>query len=430
MRGVSHVAALVLGVALIPGAGGPASAEAPSCQGRRATIVGHADPDGTLLGTAGDDVIVTRGIGMVRAGAGADRICVTGTNSARGHFVDAGTGDDRIVVSTARPDSVEADLGQGEDVFRGGAGNDFVPGDGSASETEERDRISTGAGHDEINIGTPGVTTRDAVDLGGGDDLLEVHGLLAPEVRPQGGGGADTLWIRPGVPGHAWAFDNVAETARMDGVVQSRWAGFERFELNWLEATTVSFTGGRAAERVSAPSVLDRATMGGGDDSLTVALPRDGRVLDLRGGTGRDFFSAIGTAVTVDLAVGAAWDDTVGSRSAPNARLTAFDGAGGLADDLRLIGDAGDNLLAGAGCEVTASGGRGDDRIRSTWEYDWFACSRAESVAVFSGGPGRDVLTGGSGPDRLRGGPGHDTAVGRKGRDLCRAEVRRGCEVR
>jgi hypothetical protein len=38
----------------------------------------------------------------------------------------------------------------------------------------------------------------------------------------------------------------------------------------------------------------------------------------------------------------------------------------GAADRVRLVGDAADNLLDGAGCEIRSSGGSGADRIRST----------------------------------------------------------------
>jgi Ca2+-binding RTX toxin-like protein len=438
LRGVGRVAPALLVVALVPGLSGPSGAAAPTCQGRRATIVGHpGSSSDTLRGTAGDDVIVTRGIGSVRAGAGADRICVTGTNSSRSHYVDAGTGDDRVVVATSRPDRVEAELGEGDDTFRGGAGTDFVHGEapvmtgqGVPEQVEGRDRISTGGGDDEVRVGLAGESTRDVVDLGPGADLLGVDGLLAPDVRPRGGGGSDDLRLRPDLPGHAWAFDNVSETARLDGAVQSRWDGFEGFLMDALDASTVSFAGGSADERVSAPRTLARATLGAGNDSLYLLNLPDDHLVQVRGGIGRDLFYAnAGPDVTVDLTAGAAWSDT-GSANAPDARLAGFENAGGAADRVHLVGDAADNLLDGAGCEIRSSGGSGADRIRSTWIPDQFACDQTESAASFSGGPGRDVLSGGAGRDRLLGGPGHDTADGHRGRDLCHAEVRRSCELR
>ncbi|GAA1141217.1 hypothetical protein [Nocardioides aquiterrae] len=432
--GSALVAPLALAAGLLSLAG-PAGAGAPTCQGRPATIVGHPG-SGDLVGTPGDDVIVTRGAGGVRAKAGDDRVCVTGASSDGHVYVDAGPGDDRVVTSTPRSQRVSASLGEGDDTFRGGPEPDgvqgegpVVTGDGIPAPVEGLDRISTGGGSDSVRIGLAGSTSHDEVDLGAGDDLLQVDGLLAPDVRPRGRAGTDTLWPMPDQDGHAWSFDNVTETALMDGAVQSRWQAFEHFVLTWLKPSSVDFTGGPAGEEVTAPSQLTGAAMGAGDDRLYVGLPDD-HVVEARGGSGHDlFFARADAAVTVDLPAGAAWDET-GAAIAPDALLRAFEDAGGLANQVRLVGDDGDNLLDAAGCDVGATGGAGDDRLRSSWVYDTFACNRTDATASFAGGHGDDVLLGGGGPDRLLGGPGHDRAVGKHGRDLCRAEVRRTCERR
>jgi hypothetical protein len=45
------------------------------------------------------------------------------------------------------------------------------------------------------------------------------------------------------------------------------------------------------------------------------------------------------------------------------------------------------------------------------------------------GGPGNDVLSGGFYPEHLLGGRGVDKTYGRGGHDVCRAEVKDGCEA-
>lgn len=260
------VAPLVLATWLLPGAG-PVGAAAPTCQGRPATIVGHPG-SGDLVGTPSDDVIVTRGAGAVRAKAGDDRICVTGDRSDRSIFVDAGPGDDRVVTSTARSQAVSVSLGEGDDMFRGGPEADGVQGEASVvtgpgipEQVEGLDRISTGGGVDAVRVGLAGSTSHDEVVLGPGADSLQVDGLLAPDVRPRGGRESDLLWMMPEVEGNAWSFDNVSETAWMDGSVQSRWQSFEQFVLTWLRPSSLEFRGGPAAEEVSAPHQLVRAEM-------------------------------------------------------------------------------------------------------------------------------------------------------------------------
>ena len=64
---------------------------APLCNGLTPTQTG--EPGITLIGTAGDDVIVTKGAARVDSGAGDDSICVTGRGTA---VVNAGPGDDFV----------------------------------------------------------------------------------------------------------------------------------------------------------------------------------------------------------------------------------------------------------------------------------------------------------------------------------------------
>lgn len=442
--GLTIVASMVLAAALLPAvaaaSGAPSGDAAPMCQGHRATIVGHPEMHENLRGTAGADVIVTGGAGWVYAGRGADRVCVTGTNRDRRHFVSTGPGDDRVVVATSRPDLVSAVLGMGDDRFRGGAGDDVVnaeiaevPARGPEP-AEGHDRISTGAGTDYVDVGLPWATTRDVVDLGPGDDGLFVLGLLGPGVRPRGRAGSDLLEIIPDEPGqqlaHDWVFDNVLETATRDGVLQSRWSSFEQFGLTELQAVTEVFIGGDADETVSSDAALLEATMGGGDDSLSMWFLPDDHQAGVSGGPGRDVFGAQDHSVVVDLAAGVAWNAT-GSVEAPDVRLDGFEAATAVAQSVRLDGDAGANVLDAYGCDVVSRGGAGADLLRSTQVRDpdiFPSCEGGVAGVAFYGGPGRDVLTGGDGADRLFGDAGYDRADGGDGADLCLAEIQRSCE--
>ena len=74
------------------------------CQGQAATLVGSPDVM-TLVGTDGDDVIVTNGSWVIYADDGNDRVCVTGNTG----LVYAGFGDD--VVDTTAASSGRSFLG-------------------------------------------------------------------------------------------------------------------------------------------------------------------------------------------------------------------------------------------------------------------------------------------------------------------------------
>ncbi|WP_296604733.1 hypothetical protein [Nocardioides sp.] len=433
-RGVAVLATTVVVGVVAPAVSAVSAAAVPMCQGHRATIVGDRTSPGVLKGTGGDDVIVTRGH-YVRSKAGDDRICVTG--DATYVTVDAGSGDDRVVVKGSRRMRVHAILGRGQDVYLGGAGRDQVDADpevraGHPSPDDELDRVSTRGGKDTVEIGVPRQTTHDVLDLGDGADQVQVYGLLGSDVRPRGGAGTDYLGLIPNgnasedPPNGNWVIDNALETATVDGVVQSHWDAFEWFTPSDLNAETVRFVGGDAAELLAADHELVSASMGGGDDVVAMGFFGGVQDVNLSGGPGSDTLSVGSRELTVDLAAGELWDES-GSADDPQVRFDTFENASGYAGFLRIIGDAQDNVLRAYGCDVVVTGGAGDDRLQATPADPEDKCQGNPGVD-FSGEAGSDVLLGGPGPDRLDGGEDHDVAAGRGGIDVCLAEVRRACE--
>ena len=131
---------------LVALAGPPAQAElgperaAPTCNGLPLTAEGS--PNGTVIGTAGDDVILTRGATRVDAGAGNDSICVTGKGTA---VINAGPGDD-FVGARAHKGKSFVSLGFGDDAFYGGDGNDRVWSQEASNQTspDDSDLIDSG----------------------------------------------------------------------------------------------------------------------------------------------------------------------------------------------------------------------------------------------------------------------------------------------
>ena len=130
----------------------------------------------TVMGTAGDDVIVATGtVGqLIRAGSGNDIICgsagpdriLAGDGndtvfSGNGDdVVTAGNGNDIVDAGDGR-DNVAG--GEGDDVMRGGAGNDRVAGDGGD------DRVTGNNGSDLL----VGGTGDDALDGGSSPDVID-----------------------------------------------------------------------------------------------------------------------------------------------------------------------------------------------------------------------------------------------------------------
>jgi hypothetical protein len=155
---------LVLGVLSAP----PASA-AETSTGVRCTIVGTAGDD-LLVGTPSRDVICGRGgDDVIRSGAGNDLVDA----GAGGDVVRAGSGDDRVLAATGADDVAG---GTGSDTITGGGGADDIQGDAGS------DAIAGGGGQDDLS----GEGGADDVSGGAGDDTLEGGGS-GDDLDGQGG---------------------------------------------------------------------------------------------------------------------------------------------------------------------------------------------------------------------------------------------------
>ena len=286
------------------------------CNGLTPTETG--EPGITLIGTAGNDVIVTRGAARVDTGAGDDSICVTGRGSA---VVNAGPGDD-FVGARAHKGKTFVSLGFGDDIFFGGSGDDRVWSQEASNQSspDDQDRIETGPGEDYVISGSSVAPNTDVVSLGPGDDALVTYGFAAGATL-LGGHGTNTYQPLPGpdVSGD-WTFDNVIGQASLDSVTRLVWTSFQRFDLKGLHGSTSRFLGSRASEWV---------VMGGTCRAV------------LRGRAGDD-------RLTVDV-------EGCSSLPAGDALLV-----GGPGDD-QLNGSNGDDVLRGGGGRDRADGGDGTD---------------------------------------------------------------------
>lgn len=443
---LSRLVALVvlpaLAPALVAAVPGSARAATPTCQGLPATIVGHGQS--SMVGTPGDDVVVTRGVQIVGTGGGDDTVCVTALGDRRTTQLSTGRGDDRVVNTAGR--EVQVDLGLGSDSYVGGAGRDDVTtGDDEQGSLDERDTVRTGAGADTVSSGSGYGELADDVDLGSGRDTLYLSGRVAGGgARFVGGTASDELRlygplpsdIDPDAPadplgGADWVIANTPTTgtAEADGEVRLTWRGFERFVLG-AEAASYRFIGSDRDESVDSYTLTD-ALMAGGDDTVITHIEPQTGTID--GGPGRDLadLGACQGLATADLA-----RDTYRCQESEATTTVALPGLEDLAviaQRARLRGSEASEKLVAEACRGTVTGLGGNDRLRSrTFTDDGWAPPYCEvpinGVVALDGGRGNDTLYGRWGPDRLLGGPGRDRAYGGVGRDTCRAELELSCE--
>jgi Ca2+-binding RTX toxin-like protein len=385
-------AALAAGL-LALGAAPPAEDEEPRCHGRLAKIVG-TDGDDNLRGTNGRDVIWA-GLGddQVHSGLGNDLVC----GGPGADILHGGRGNDTVDGGAGDRDQAIGDLG--DDRVLGGPG-DFDEVAGSLG----IDVLSGGTGSFDLVHGDYGY---DRMDGGaGGGDIAS----FATDVAAAGGGG-----VRVSLRDHR---------ARGDG--HDRLFRFEGIEGSAFKDVLI---GSKGDNVIDGGAGDDTIIGGGGRDVLVGGEGRD-RCKGARGRTvscGREPRVKASAYVELDEAmggggglqiIGAGGDDDITVAFDDRTRTFGISAAKGIAlpkSCLRVSPTQGNCPMDGPARWLMADLGPGDDRLRVEGSL---AGAQNVRIAgglgddVIRGGPEDDLIEAGRGSDRLYGGAGSDGLIG------------------
>ena len=350
--------------------------------------------DGTVQGTAGDDII-NPDIPFVDADGdavdGLDGI-LPGDEGTNNDVIDAMGGDDTVFAGLGEDDVFG---GTGDDLLDGGQGNDTLfGGDGS-------DNVYGGEGNDVIDTSIP--NTGAAPDVGypfQTPDPASGNPFPFPgydeDTDPDndkdfvsGGSGDDT--IRTGDDDDTIYGDSGNDTIS---------AGFD---------DDLVF-GGSGNDLIEGSEGNDEIDGGAGDDTIyggledpfadLVSFPDDEP--DANG------FQDLVPENNGDTIFGGAGNDTIYGQDDDD---TLF---GGIGDDL-LDGGVDDDVIAGDAGNDTVIGGQGDDSIDGGADNDTLFGGAGNDT--LDGGDDDDVIAGGIGDDTITGGDGDDVAEGGAGAD-------------
>lgn len=344
----------------------------------------------SLEGGAGDDLLNGgSGDDALLGGTGRDTVTYASAERAvmadlaRGTARDGESGTDTLaeienVVGSEHDDVLQGDAAgnhlsglAGTDLLRGGPGDDRLDGGGG---------IDTVSYSDSSTAVSASLSSGAASADGSSDRLMAIENLTGSAFDDRlignaadnvlaGGSGSDVLHGGGGR-------DTVSYASSPTAIAVDLSAGTAIDGLGAVDSLA-------AIEDVSGSAHDDRIA---GDSNANVLHGRGGNDL-LIGGAGRDTVSYISarSAVTVDLAAGAASDDGEGGSDV----LAGIENIAGSRFSDSLAGDAGANRIdGGLGADVIFAGGGHD-------------------VLVASDGPSGT----GSRDDRLDGGTGLDTAV-------------------
>ncbi len=355
---------------------------------RALMAIGIPGPDGTVSGTAGDDIIdstygndptgdridandvVISGHGanddLVEANGGNDQVF----SGAGNDTVYGGTGNDSLFGGAAN-DTLFGDAGN--DILTGGAGNDAMFGGADADSFA----IGTSEGNDTIDGGSTG-TDSDTLDFGSATAGVSVYGGIGEN----------------GVFTSGTAFGTFAEIEIIAG------SGFDDILNVGMGNTAAHTVYGAAGNDSIIGAALDDVLNGGtGNDTIAGGAGND----SIDGGADRD---------TINVSANGGIDTISGGSTGTDADILTFAGS---TVGVSVTFTAGENGTYAAG---TGSGTFTDiEAVQGSAQADTINASASTLAQTLIGGAGNDVVTGGSANDLITGDAGNDTLSGGAGND-------------
>ena len=371
----------------------------------------------SISGLGGDDDIINASAipSTISGGDGADTIWGgTGADNLRGwgdnDSLRGGDGDDVLIGDT------------GNDTLHGGDGTDSLTG-GFGADVGRQGELGDGGRPRGVSIGS-GVLTfvgTDADDsiliIRAGADLI-VSSPQSAEAIPRGDvtriemfghGGRDILRIgnshnvqqRVDVPAllDGGAGHDVLDAGDANDTLLG---GDGHDDLNGGRGDD-SLNGGAGEDTLYGEGEDDRLLGGEGDDTMFGGAHDD----TLDGGAGADRMSGIAGVDTLDYSSRANAIRLIPSTLPSDPGMGRETGDGDETRDFdRILGGAGDDLIAIGEVAWTIFGGDGSDTLVGS-----------DSADQLFGEGGNDQLVGSAGDDYLEGGAGHDELYGQGGRD-------------
>lgn len=295
------------------------------------------------------------------------------------YTVGGGTAGNDILFGSNASDTINGGAGNdrieerksGSDTLIGGDGQDVIIV--ARTYTWGADTITIDAGADDDQVDFTNYSGRLIVDLGPGNDRLELRAAVEGGSVITLGTGADVVVLDGNVASQILGAITINDFATGAGGDRFDWNMFAELELindHWRYSPAFS--------------VAD----------YNPFLTEDARLVQ----SGADTLLQINTFA--GSAMAPSYVTLVTFRSANVANFTAFN-IGYATYTPTVQGDSGNDILPGSGGDDILSGGGGDDRLEGLGGND-----------VLRGGDGADVLIAGAGNDHLAGGAGGDTLNG------------------
>ncbi|WP_238368691.1 calcium-binding protein [Mesobacterium pallidum] len=362
-------------------------------------------PD-VLLGTEGDDDINGLGGGDSIEGLGGDDDLRGGSGS---DTLDGGDGNDTLYAEDLPIIGTSYDFG--EDLVRGGAGDDLIVTTGLLGGVDQQDTFYGNAGTDALMFQTADIPI--VIEGTAVIDMTQGRAFVRNELGEDAATGVTFAGIEDIVwwAGYAEVQGDGQDNRLQLGSSASPEANGNGILRGGQGVDTLS--GGNHGDRLEGQKGHDSIFAGAGDDTVDGGNGRDTAWM----GAGNDLYldNTQASPLNDDSVYGEAGDDTILGGNG----FDLFDGGAG-ADWIRagkgadtvLGGDQADTIYGNDGNDVVRGGLGSDYVILGTGFDDWTDETQgAFGDDVVFGGGGWDTMLSAGGNDTLTGGAGADTFI-------------------
>jgi Ca2+-binding RTX toxin-like protein len=346
------------------------------------------------LGNGNNTILAQDGNHKITTGSGNDNI----TLGAGISTISSGDGDDSVTIATTQnTNNYTINLG---------AGNDSLQLNGNGGELA---RVSSSSGNDQININN----IRSQITLSSGDNTVNLNNsqLSGESNVINTGAGNDMIAVKSNGSNTINVGNGTNQITLSGNSSNTVTSGSGNDVIkSYAGSLTLNSGAGDDVLEITSNEAQDKLTLNLGDGNDTVKITATGAATTIANNYGDDSYDLTGTQVKLSDTLGN-MTLALNNQQLTNDMNTITTGTGN--DNISISSNGSNTINAGNGNNQIILSGNSKDNITSGSGDDVILAGAGDDI--INAGAGNDIIVGGTGNDVLNGSSGNDSYIFNKG---------------
>jgi len=346
------------------------------------------------LANGNNTILAQDGNHKITTGSGNDNITIGAGTST----ISSGDGDDNVTITTTQnTNNYTINLG---------AGNDSVQLNGNGGELA---RVSSSSGNDQININN----IRSQITLSSGDNTVNLNNsqLSGDNNSISTGAGNDTIAVKSNGSNTINVGNGTNQITLSGNSSNTVTSGSGNDVIkSYAGSLTLNSGAGDDVLEITSNEAQDKLTLNLGDGNDTVKITATGAATTIANNYGDDSYDLTGTQVKLSDTLGN-MTLALNNQQLTNDMNTITTGTGN--DNISISSNGSNTINAGNGNNQIILSGNSKDNITSGSGDDVILAGAGDDI--INAGAGNDIIVGGTGNDVLNGSSGNDSYIFNKG---------------